>query len=105
MSETKKLTNALLKEKMTDAMVDRNVYLPDFNNVDMAAGVYRVHPEVTKNIPEGIYGYGIATLEKCFLGNDLYMIQRYYSNKGECLFRDCWKSAWGLWRIVAAETI
>ena len=55
MSQTKELTNALLKEKMTDALVLRSG--KDFDTC-LTPGHYAVNAESWINHPKGSYRYG-----------------------------------------------
>lgn len=73
MSETKKLTNDLLKGKMTDAMVYRG-YLNRSFNMALTAGYYWVTPsQGATDYPDGAYRYGI--LEVFPAG--AFLLQRY----------------------------
>lgn len=57
MSETRQLTNALLKGLMTDIVTDRD-YVTDMDTC-MATGLYTVSKERTVNTPADVYGYGV----------------------------------------------
>lgn len=62
MSETKQLTNTLLKGLMTDSVADRD-YCTDMDTC-MESGYYTVSAQRTVNIPEGAYSYGVLLVMK-----------------------------------------
>lgn len=62
MTEGIPLTNDLLKNTMTDAMVYRGI-CQDLNTC-LTPGYYQVQHPDTKNIPAGAYSYGILTVKK-----------------------------------------
>ena len=71
MSETRKLTNDLLKEKMTDAMVTRTGVLDA--NLILTNGIYENIGSM-KNMPSNAYAYGILSV----MGSKNFIEQQYY---------------------------
>lgn len=84
MSETKKLTNALLKEKMTDAMVDRG-YCRNLDAVNQS-GYYSVGT-ATPDRPGDIYG----TMQ-CLI-TSTFRSQIIYATNG-CIYMRTGQTAW-----------
>ncbi|MDE6697632.1 MAG: hypothetical protein K2K25_12200 [Muribaculaceae bacterium] len=70
MSKTIKLTNAILKERMTDAMVNRGNCV-DFDTC-FHSGIYGVTP-ATANIPPGVAQWGVLKVEV----SSTYIIHSY----------------------------
>lgn len=106
MSKTKELTNALLKEKMTDAIVRRAA--TDFD-ICLTPGHYVVNAEQWVNHPKGSYRYGTLLV----YGNpDGFLTQVYIPHANAYI---CWRTYyksynsstghWDSWKKVTGETL
>ena len=106
--ETKPLTNALIKEFTTDAMMFRGYLRGSFNQA-LAAGYYWVTPgQGATDYPVGAYAYGI--LEVYPAGD--FLLQRYTTHaSGSGLLypsiyeRMRYKTSFTVWVKVTASPI
>lgn len=102
MSETVRLTNDLLKGVMTDALVYRGI-CQDMNTC-LTPGYYQVQYQSTKNIPSGVYEYGILTVK----GTASFISQEYVphsTNAGQpyrTVSRVWTQNTWNTWRYFIA---
>lgn len=104
MTEGIPLTNDLLKNTMTDAMVYRGICL-DLNTC-LTPGYYQVQKEYTKNIPDGMYAYGVMTVKKTVS----YITQEYTPHNkftNDPIYK-IWSRAWTTntftpWRSFSAD--
>lgn len=94
-------TNAILKNLLTDAVVDRGSQLVDFNTC-LTAGVYRYGPQ-TLNIPEGVYQYGIAVVFATVTFGQDYVAQMAIPDSmvdAAMLIRTYWVDQFRPWRTI-----
>lgn len=96
------LTNDLLKGVMTDALVYRGICL-DMNTC-LTPGYYQVQYQSTKNIPSGVYEYGILTVKATatFISQE-YMPHNHNAGQTYRTLSRVWtEKAWSNWRHFIA---
>ena len=97
MSKTKDLTNALLKEKMTDAMVDRG-YIVNIDNCK-SPGIYLLNSTTISATPGPYSNWNYGILEVFVRGTDV--IQRITHRYGYAMAVRTWTDgSWRPWYIL-----
>lgn len=99
MSDTVKLSNSMLSEKLVETVMARNTIVLDCNDYSMRSGLYRTTAE-TLNVPPGITG-AILIVERMTLVSTLYVVQRLYIASANCYHRVFWGSGWSDWKKLA----
>lgn len=99
MSATKELTNSIIKEKATDALMYRGKCL-DMDQC-LSPGYYLVESDAA-NIPEGIYPYGILTVKKAsYLTLQEYTPHIFWTdNVYKMAKRTKSQSTWSQWFVI-----
>lgn len=99
MPEAKPLSNELLKEIMTDSLVDRG-YCQDFDQATKA-GAYRVDSSTTGNPAGGFYGVLVCAEAERMARLQLFVP---HGNRGVFL-RIYWVGEWLAWGKVSISQV
>ncbi|MBD5278917.1 MAG: hypothetical protein HDS35_00010 [Bacteroides sp.] len=105
MSEPIVMSNSLLTGILTGAVVDRAGYYADMDSTDFKAGIWRVSPSHTANIPSGIYSYGIVVVCPAIQSSDKYAWVYYITDQGQLCSRLYWQSGWRPWYYTQLQKV
>lgn len=101
MSEkTRTLTNDLLKELMTDAVVKRG-YVTDFNNLRQS-GIYLINGKTVANKPPAYSDYSVVIV---FAWEASYLLQIVATASKGLFYRMYWWNEWSDWRKITTEAM
>lgn len=99
------MSTSMLTGMMTGAVVDRAGYYPDMDSTDFKAGIWRVSPSRTINIPDGAYAYGIVVVCPAILPTGKYAWIYYISDQGQLFSRLYWENSWHPWYYTQMQKI
>lgn len=105
MSKPIVMSNSLLTGMMSGAVVDRAGYYADMDSTDFKAGIWRVSPSRTANIPDGIYNYGIVVVCPAILPTGKYVWIYYITDQGQFCSRLYWENSWHPWFYTQMQKI